>query len=61
MQIELNIVKIKNNESICSYNNCVEELFQKLCNTLAVDKPKNEVIILRENIKEQSLVSYITG
>lgn len=28
---------------------------------MAVNKPQNEVLILRENIKEQALVSYING
>ncbi|KAL5236482.1 hypothetical protein ACI65C_003892 [Semiaphis heraclei] len=61
LQIELNIINLKDNETICSYNNRVEELFQKLCNTIAVDKPKDEALILRENIRAQALVSYING
>jgi len=61
LQIELNIIKMKNNETICAYNNRVEEIYQKLCNTVAIDKPLAEAKILRDNIREQALVSYING
>jgi len=61
LQIELNIIKIKNNETICAYNNRVEEIYQKLCNTVAIDKTSVEAKILRDNIREQALVSYING
>lgn len=61
LQIELNIIKIKNNETICAYNNRVEEIYQKLCNTVAIDKTPVEAKILRDNIREQALVSYING
>ena len=61
LQIELNIIKIKPNENICAYNNRVEEIYQKLCNVMAIDKPQNEAKILRDNIREQALVSYING
>lgn len=61
LQIELNIVKMQYKETICAYNNRVEELYQKLCNAMAIDKPLNEAKILRDNIREQALVSYING
>lgn len=61
LQIELNIVKIKHNETICAYNNRVEEIYQKLCNTVAIGKTLTEAKILRDNIREQALVSYING
>ncbi|XP_060861802.1 putative actin-fragmin kinase DDB_G0287957 [Metopolophium dirhodum] len=61
LQIELNIVKTKHNETICAYNNRVEEIYQKLCNTVAIDKTPTEAKILRDNIREQSLVSYKNG
>ncbi|XP_025207741.1 protein DDB_G0276689-like [Melanaphis sacchari] len=61
LQIELNIIKFKNDETIQAYNNRVEEIFQKLCDAVAVGKPSSEAIVLRENIKEQAMVSYING
>ena len=61
LQIELNIIKLRNNETICAYNNRVEEIYQKLCNTVAIDKTSVEAKILRDNIREQALVSYING
>lgn len=61
LQIELNIVKLKPNESIHSYNNRVEEIFQKLCNAVAVGKTSSQTMTLRENIGEQALISYING
>ena len=61
LQIELNIIKMKNNETISAYNNRVEEIYQKLCNVMAIDKPPTEAKILRDNISEQALVSYVNG
>lgn len=61
LQIELNIIKMKPNESVHSYNNRVEEIFQKLCNAVAVGKTSSQTMTLRENIGEQALVSYING
>ncbi|KAL4101321.1 hypothetical protein QTP88_021341 [Uroleucon formosanum] len=39
----------------------VEEIYQKLCNAVAIDKTPAEAKILRNNIREQALVSYING
>ncbi|KAL4153576.1 hypothetical protein QTP88_001409 [Uroleucon formosanum] len=60
-QIELNIIKMRYDETICAYNNRVEEIYQKLCNAVAIDKTPAEAKILRNNIREQALVSYING
>ncbi|KAF0737156.1 protein DDB G0276689-like, partial [Aphis craccivora] len=59
LQIELNIIKMKPNESVHSYNNRVEEIFQKLCNAVTVGKTSSQTMTLRDNIGEQALVSYI--
>ncbi|KAL4153237.1 hypothetical protein QTP88_001070 [Uroleucon formosanum] len=59
LQIELNIIKMRYDETICAYNNRVEEIYQKLCNAVAIDKTPAEAKILRNNIREQALVSYI--
>ncbi|KAL4154027.1 hypothetical protein QTP88_001860 [Uroleucon formosanum] len=61
LQIELNIIKMRYDETICAYNNRVEEIYQKLCNAVAIDKTPAEAKILRNNIREQALVSYING
>ncbi|XP_025192196.1 GATA zinc finger domain-containing protein 4-like [Melanaphis sacchari] len=60
-QINYNFSVFKNDETIQAYNNRVEEIFQKLCDAVAVSKPSSETITLRENIKEQAMVSYING
>ncbi|KAL4153351.1 hypothetical protein QTP88_001184 [Uroleucon formosanum] len=60
-QIELNIIKMRYDETICAYNSRVEEIYQKLCNAVAIDKTPAEAKILRNNIREQALVSYING
>ncbi|KAF0722335.1 protein DDB G0276689-like [Aphis craccivora] len=59
LQIELNIIKIKPNESVHSYNNRVKEIFQKLCNSVAVGKTSSQTMTLRENIGEQALAMQI--
>ncbi|KAL4101219.1 hypothetical protein QTP88_021239 [Uroleucon formosanum] len=61
LQIELNIIKMRYDETVCAYNNRVEEIYQKLCNAVVIDKTPAEAKILRNNIREQALVSYING
>ncbi|XP_026808703.1 uncharacterized protein DDB_G0289917-like [Rhopalosiphum maidis] len=59
LRIELYKITIKDNESVYAYNNRVEEIFQKLCDAITTGKPSSEAAILRVNIEEQSLISYI--
>jgi hypothetical protein len=61
LQIELNLIKMGQNETISEYTNRVEGIFQKLCNANSLNKTESDARAIRENIKEQALVSYING
>ena len=61
LQIELNLIKMGQNETISEYTNRVEGIFQKLCNANSLNKTDSDARAIRENIKEQALISYING
>ena len=61
LQIELNLIKMGHNETISEYTTRVEGIFQKLCNANSLNKTDSDAKAIRENIKEQALISYING
>jgi hypothetical protein len=61
LQIELNLIKMGHNETISEYTTRVEGIFQKLCNANSLNKTASDAKAIRENIKEQALISYING
>lgn len=61
LQLELNSVKMHENEEVTSYSNRVEELFNKLSNAYAVGENKHDSKLIREILKKQTLVLYLKG
>lgn len=61
LQVQLNSVKMRENEDVPTYTNRVEELFYKLSNACTANKTKNDAGVIRETLKEQALVAFIKG
>uniref|UniRef100_A0A2S2Q6E7 CCHC-type domain-containing protein n=1 Tax=Sipha flava TaxID=143950 RepID=A0A2S2Q6E7_9HEMI len=61
LQVELNSVKQKYNESINDYNKRVENLYYKLCNASTIGKQRSDIQPICDTFKDLTLSAYITG
>jgi len=61
LQIQLNSIKIHNNEDVNDYCHRVEKLYYQLCTASKLGKLDSEAKIIHETLKEQSLANFIKG
>jgi hypothetical protein len=61
LQIQLNSIRMRNNEDVNEYCHRVEKLYYKLCTISTINKVDAEAKIIHETIKEQTLAIFIKG
>lgn len=61
LQVELNNVQMRYGERVIDYSRKVEGLFFKLSSIVAIDKSEYDAKILRDALREQTLLAYIRG
>lgn len=61
LQLQINSIKMNNEESVNAYTDRSEKLFYKLCNIYTLNKNEMEAKIIHEQLKEQVLELYIKG
>lgn len=59
LQIELNLIRIQDNETVGEYTNRVDDIFQKICNANVLNKSESDAMVIRKNTKQQALFSYV--
>ncbi|KAF0702608.1 Uncharacterized protein FWK35_00037989, partial [Aphis craccivora] len=61
LQIQLNSIKMCNDEDVNDYYNRVKKLYYKLCTACTLNKDDAEAKIIHETLKEQTLNIFIKG
>jgi hypothetical protein len=61
LQIQLNSIKMRNDEDVNDYCHRVERLYYKLCTASTLNKEEADAKIIHETLKEQTLVIFIKG
>jgi len=60
-QVELNLMKMRRDETINIYNSRAEEIFQKICSSIIVGKSEGEAVTIQEAVKERTINNYVNG
>ncbi|KAF0755808.1 myb-like protein D [Aphis craccivora] len=61
LQIQLNSIKMHNDEDVNDYCHRVEKLYYKLCVVYTLNKEEAEAKVIHETLKEQTLNIFIKG
>lgn len=61
LQIQLNSIKMRNDEDVNDYCHRVEKLYYKLCTACTLNKEEAEAKVIHETLKEQTLNIFIKG
>ncbi|KAF0746965.1 myb-like protein D [Aphis craccivora] len=61
LQIQLNSIKMCNDEDVNDYYHRVKKLYYKLCTAYMINKEDAEAKVIHETLKEQTLAIFIKG
>ena len=61
LQIQLNSIRMRNNEEVNEYCHRVEKLYYQLCTVSTLNKLDSEAKVIHETLKEQTLAIFIKG
>jgi len=61
LQIQLNSIRMRNNEEVNEYCHRVEKLYYQLCTVSTLNKIESEAKVIHETLREQTLAIFVKG